>query len=159
MSQALSVEVLPPLPKGVTKKQMRLAALLPRAESAYQALIQAGYRPATARSDALTIREAPGVKRAAEAIAASQADRARGIVGKGVAALESANISDLTSLEKLQFGLKAVEVGHNLGENLERAGSADAWKQRLRRACRLMARLTELRLRATQDVVFPPTTE
>jgi hypothetical protein len=29
----------------------------------------------------------------------------------------------------------------------------------LRRACRLMARLTELRLRATQDVVFPPTTE
>jgi hypothetical protein len=66
----------------------------------------------------------------------------------GTAALSS-NISDLQQLEprdRLAVGLQAIKLAHEIGENVEQHGDGDRWKQRIRRACRLMARLTELRL-------------
>lgn len=68
------------LPPGVTKRQWRLAAIYPRAESAYQALIQAGYKPVTALASAKRSLGSVGVQRAAEAIEARETgkrDKAR----------------------------------------------------------------------------------
>ena len=142
---ALAVlEVEQPLvrPKGVTPKQWRLAALYPRAESAYQAMIQAGYTHNTSAKTASNILDRIGVKRAREAQDAAKLDSARGLAGVGKVALATidADIKELDPRDRISVGLKATELAHQLGENVEQTGSADGWKQRLRRAIRLAYR-------------------
>ena len=151
MSEVLAVIDVPiNRPPGITAKQWRLAALLPRAESAYQAMIQAGYSPSTARSSAGRQRDLAGVKRAGEAIQRNQVDRARGLMAVGEAALASnrEDLKDLEPRDRLAVGFKAIELAHQIGENVEQRGDGESWKQRIRRACRLMARLTESRLKS-----------
>jgi hypothetical protein len=144
------------LPTGVTRRQWRLAALLPRCESAWEALQKAGYSLKTARASALRTRESAGVKLATEALEKRRADSARGLAGMAQRALAAGaeKLDDLGTQEKLGFGLKAMELAHTLGENLEAHGDGDAWKRRVARACLLMARLTELRLDPTRCSAF-----
>jgi hypothetical protein len=158
MSEALAtIEVPTVRPPGVTPKQWRLAAIYPRAENAYQALIAAGYKPSTALAKARRTSESVGVKRATEALQVQQRDRAgeaRGLAGIGKLALTDAkkDLADLEPRDRIAAGFKAYELAASLGENIEATGDGDAWKQRLRRACRLMARLTEARLRRPQHM-------
>lgn len=98
MTQALErIDVPLKRPPGVTPKQWRLAVLFPRAESAYQALIQAGYTPSTALGKAKRATESVGVERATEAIAAAKRDSARQIkqiAGAGVLTAVSSKNAD-----------------------------------------------------------------
>jgi hypothetical protein len=139
-------------PHGVTPKQWRLAAIYPRAESAYQALIAAGYSPKNADRNAKRELGRVGLERATVALAKVRADKAKGILGIGNAALESAAslFDQMEPAHRIRLGLDAVKLAHEIGENLEMSGNADRWSQRIRRACRLMARLTEQRLRREQ---------
>lgn len=162
MSESLAIIEGIKLPKGVTKRQMRLAALLPRCETAAEAMRLAGYSEVTIRNNGYRQVALGGVKRATLEIERTRVDSARGLMAVGHAALAS-NVDDLKDLQprdRLAAGFKAIELAHQLGENIEQTGSGDAWKMRIRRACRLMARLTEARLLATastQDVVLSPT--
>ena len=155
MSQARAVIDVPTvLPKGVTKRQWRLAALLPSCETAAEALRLAGYSPATVRNNGYRQVALGGVKRATLAIQESQADKARGLLAVGKLALSTVS-EDLKSLEprdRIAAGFKAHELASTLGENLELSGSAGAWKHRLMRACRLTAHLTALRLASPPPV-------
>ena len=159
-SQELAVIDVPTIrPPGVTKRQWRLAALLPRCETAAEALRLAGYSAKTIDRNGGRQVALGGVRRATEAIARQQADSARGLLGvaKRAMAKGDADVAELEPRDRLAFGLKAYELAHQIGENVEQAGNAEAWRQRLRRACRLMARLTEARLRrAPQDVGLSP---
>jgi hypothetical protein len=130
----------------------------PKVDTLKQCALDAGYAPETAENQTARLTEAVGFRRAQEAIAAKQLDSARGIMGLSRRALErgAAKLDELEAREQLAIGLKAAEIAANLGENLEVSGDADRWKQRLRRACRLMARLTESRLRKPQDVALSP---
>ena len=156
MSQALEVVDVPTdRPAGVTKRQWRLAALLPRCETAYQAMIQAGYAPSTARKNSARQTALVGRKRAEVEIQRQQADSARGLMAVGNAALASnaADLKDLEPRDRLAAGFKAIELAHQLGESVQQEGSGDQWRMRLRRACRLMARLTESRLESSRHNV------
>ena len=139
MSEALAIIDAIPRPPGVTRRQMRLAALLPRAESAYRAMLDAGYKPATALSSALRTREAAGVKIASVSIQTQQLDSARGLVGMANKALTqgAARMDELDAQEKLGFGLKAMELAHQLGEHVQDRGDGDRHRYRLRRAISL----------------------
>ena len=139
MSEALAIIDAIPRPPGVTRRQMRLAALLPRAESAYRAMLDAGYKPATALSSALRTRESAGVKIASVSIQAQQLDSARGLVGMANKALTqgAARMDELDAQEKLGFGLKAMELAHQLGEHVQDRGDGDRHRYRLRRAISL----------------------
>lgn len=143
-------------PPGVTKRQWRLAALLPRCETAAEALRQAGYSANSIDRNGRPLVGTVGVRRATEALAAQQADRARGLIGAGKTALAAvdADVKELEPRDRLAFGLKAYELGHQLGENIEQHGDGDAWKRRLRRACLMMERLTEARLDTTRCSAF-----
>lgn len=146
------------LPKGVTRRQWRLAALLPRCETAAEAMRQAGYAFNTIDRNSRPILGTRGTRRAIEVQALSLSDRARGLVGASNRALAGVedDVKALEPRDRLAFGLKAVELAHQLGENVEQSGSGDDWKHRVRRACRLMAKLTEARLRRLPDVVHSP---
>lgn len=157
-SQALVLRPISERPPGVTPKQWRRAQLLGACETAYEECLRAGYAPQTARKQTSRLSAAVGVRRAQEALASTQADRARGLIGAGKKALEAvdADVKDLDPRDRLAFGLKAYELGHQLGENVEVSGSADAWQQRLRRAIRLAYRFGLNKGRALPDVVSPP---
>ena len=142
-------------PKGVTPKQWRLAALYPRCETAYQALIEAGYAHKTASKTASNILDRPGIRRAREAQGLERADSARGLMGVGTKGLASA-AADLDALDprdRLAASFKAIELAHSIGENVEQVGDGNRFHERVRRACRLMARLTYLRLISTTSCV------
>ena len=159
MSEALQVIDVPAIrPPGVTKRQWRLAALLPRCETAAEALRLAGYAPSTINGKSGRQSALVGVRRAQAAIEASQADRARGLLGFGEQALadKDALFADMNGAARATIGLQAIKLAHEIGENIEQRGNGEAWKLRLRRACRLMARLTEARLLRPLDVVLSP---
>ncbi len=144
MSEALAVIDVPAvLPKGVTRRQWRLALLLPRAESAAQALRQAGYSASTINGKPGRQTGLVGVKRATEAIAALQADRARGLLAAGNAALSTVteDLKQLDPRDRLAAGIKFIETAHAIGENVTQEGNADAWRSRQRRAMRLAYRM------------------
>jgi Terminase small subunit len=135
-------------PSNVTAKQWRLAQLYPRCETAYEACVKAGYQPTVARAISSKILDGHGTQKAFAVLEQRRADRARGLLAVSEAALAnvSNDIQDLEPRDRLALGLQAHKLAHDVGENLELRGDADRWKQRIRRACRLMARLTELRL-------------
>lgn len=88
MSEALAVidVPMPPIrPKGVTPRQWRLAAIYPRAESAYAALIAAGYAHKTATQNAKSQLETVGVQRAMAVQSAAKRDSAAAIKSKSAA--------------------------------------------------------------------------
>jgi len=144
MSEALAIVDVPAiLPAGVTRRQFRLAALLPRCETAYEALVKAGYSPKTARSDPRDIRERTGVVRATAAIEARQRDRASGIKAKTFDEIE-ARIDSKEASDVLLLG--ALKTTHEIEQSLgDQSGEPelprawwDRWKKRnLRRAFEL----------------------
>jgi hypothetical protein len=151
MGNALEVIETPAiLPKGVTKRQWRLAALLPRCETAAEAMRQAGYGPQTIDKNSRHQLGTVGTRRAIEVQANVQRDRARGYFGVSERALRNAgaDLDRLDPRDRLAVGAKYAELALQAGESVESTGDGDSWKQRVRRACRLMARLTEARLRA-----------
>lgn len=86
---AEAAEQAMPLPKGSTLLQTRLAEVYatqnPRSHT--EALLKAGYSPATARSSAARQRSLAGVQNAATALQrrqAGQRDKARGILHRGL---------------------------------------------------------------------------
>ncbi len=144
MSEALAIKTITATvirPPGVTKRQMRLAALLPRCETAYEALKRAGYENSTALGAARRISDSLGVKLATKAIEATGLDKARGLVALGQELIASANRDELADRDKIVLGLAAVKQGHEIGESVEASGSGSAWKQRQRRAIRLALRM------------------
>lgn len=137
-----------PRPKGVTKRQMRLAALLPRCETAAEAMRKAGYPEVTIDGKSGRQTGLVGVKKATIALQLRQADSARGLMSFGIKGLASADadLQQLDPRDRFAVSFKAIELGNTLGENLEIAGDGQRWDQRVRRACLLMARLTEQRI-------------
>lgn len=111
-------------------------------------MLKAGYSPATARSDALDIRERPGVRNALEKIQRDKADSARGLVGMAQRLLGDAEAGKdaIDPRDKYAIAVKLMELANTLGLHIEAKGTGHDWKERVRRACRLMARLTERRL-------------
>jgi len=160
MSEALAViEVPAQRPRGVTPKQWRLAVLLPRAEVAYKACLEAGYSPQSADKAARRLTGSLGVRRAGEAIARQQMDSARGLASIGKQALSTVtkDLQELEPRERIAAGFKAWELASALGENVQETGSATAWQQRLRRAIELAYRFGALRQRLHPlDVVVSP---
>ena len=138
-------------PSGVTLKQWRLAQLLPRAESAYQACIDAGYKPSVALGTAKRAIESAGVLRATQALQRRRVDSVRGLAGISAAALATAeaDIKGLPPEARLGVGLKFAEAAANLGESVEQVGDATAHERRRLRSLLLMAKLTEQRLSPT----------
>ena len=140
MNEALTVIDVPAIrPPGVTKRQWRLAALLPRCETAAEALRLAGYSESTIRNNGYRQVALGGVKRASVSIQAQQLDSARGLVGLANKALTqgAASMDELDAQEKLGFGLKAMELAHQLGEHVQDRGDGDRHRYRLRRAISL----------------------
>jgi hypothetical protein len=145
-------------PNGVTAKQWRLAAIYPRAESAYQALIQAGYAKTTAAKQSSIILDGIGVKRATETLQARQLDSARGFMGLSRRALEKGEkqLDSLSPEDQLGLSLKAAELASKLGENLEQVGDSNSWRARLRRAIRLAYRFGYNKGREPLPIVLSP---
>ena len=158
MSEALAIIDAIPRPPGVTRRQMRLAALLPRAESAYRAMLDAGYKPATALSSALRTRESAGVKTASVSIQTHQRDSARGLAALGARALKNGgdDLDQLDPRDRLAAGFKAYELAHNLGEHTTETGDGDRHRYRLRRAIALAYHFGCVATRKAQDVVLSP---
>ena len=159
MSEVLAIIESIPRPPGVTKRQMRLAALLPRCETAYEALIKAGYKTSTALDGARRTSESIGVKRASVSIQAHQRDSARGLAALGARALKNGG-DDLDQLEprdRLAAGFKAYELAHNLGEHTTETGDGDRHRYRMRRAIALAYHFGCVATRRAQDVVLSPT--
>jgi hypothetical protein len=159
MSEALTVIDVPSvLPKGVTRRQWRLAALLPRCESAAEAMRQAGFATATINGNSGRQIALAGVRRATEELQRRQADRARGLasIGKQALATVTKDLQELEPRERIAAGFKAWELASALGENVQETGSASAWQIRLRRAMQLAYRFGAARQRQTQDVVVSP---
>ena len=139
MSEALAIVDQVERPKGVTKRQMRLAALLPRCETAAEALRLAGYSEATIRNNGYRQVALGGVKRASVSIKTHQRDSARGLAALGARALKNGG-DDLDQLEprdRLAAGFKAYELAHNLGEHTTETGDGDRHRYRMRRAIAL----------------------
>ena len=158
MSEALAIVDQVERPKGVTKRQMRLAALLPRCETAYDALLKAGYSPKTARGLPGRIIAGIGTGLATVAIQSQQRDSARGLVGMANKALTqgAARMDELDTQEKLGFGLKAMELAHALGEHVIETGDGDRHRYRMRRAIALAYHFGRVAASRPQDVVLSP---
>jgi hypothetical protein len=158
MSEALAIIESIPRPPGVTKRQMRLAALLPRCETAYEALIKAGYKTSTALDGARRTSESIGVKRASVSIQIHQRDSARGLAALGARALKNGG-DDLDQLEprdRLAAGFKAYELAHNLGEHVAETGDGDRHKYRQHRTARIAYYMGILAGRSPQHLVLSP---
>ena len=159
MTEALATIEQPRIrPKGVTPRQWRLAAIYPRAESAYQALRLAGYAHSTATQNAKSQLETVGVKLAMEVQGRQQRDSARGLAALGARALKNGG-DDLDQLEprdRLAAGFKAYELAHNLGEHTTETGDGDRHRYRMRRAIALAYHFGCVATRKAQDVVLSP---
>ena len=99
MSEALVLIPPPiPLPPGVTRRQWKLAQLYPKAETAYEALVQAGYAPVTAIKAPGRVAGAIGVQRATAALVERQRDSASSIK-KAVVPKVAAHVKDGMALQ------------------------------------------------------------
>lgn len=98
------------LPKGTTKRQWRLAALRERVETAYEALIAAGYAHSTATQNAKSQLETVGVQRAKAAQDAAKRDSGRSIHRSSLAELSRR----ITSEARDELILGAVKVTGDL---------------------------------------------
>jgi hypothetical protein len=158
MSEALAIVDQLQRPKGVTKRQMRLAALLPRCETAYDAMLKAGYAPLSARNQTSRTTGSVGVKTASVSIQTHQRDSARGLAALGARALKNGG-DDLDQLEprdRLAAGFKAYELAHNLGEHTTEIGDGDRHKYRQHRTARIAYYMGILAGRAPQHMVLSP---
>jgi len=158
MSEALAIVDQVERPKGVTPRQLRLAALLPRCESAYQAMVQAGYTPLSARKNGTRTRLSEGVKTASVSIQTHQRDSARGLAALGARALKNGgdDLDQLDPRDRLAAGFKAYELAHNLGEHTTETGDGDRHRYRMRRAIALAYHFGCVATRRAQDVVLSP---
>ena len=158
MSEALAIIDAMPRPPGVTRRQMRLAALLPRCETAMEALIKAGYTPKSADKNGARTKGAEGVKLASVSIQTQQRDSARGLAALGARALRNGG-DDLDQLEprdRLAAGFKAYELAHNLGEHVAETGDGDRHRYRLRRAIALAYHFGRVAAERAQHLVLSP---
>ena len=140
MNEALAIIDVPTIrPPGVTKRQWRLAALLPRCETAAEALRRAGYAPQTIDKCSRPILGTLGVKRATAAIEASLSDSARGFAGASRLALKTAkeDIAALEPRDRIAAAVKFAEVANTLGEHVQDRGDGDRHRYRMRRAIAL----------------------
>lgn len=159
MSEALTVIDVPDtLPIGVTKRQWRLAALLPRCETAAEALRLAGYAPKTIDRMSRPTLGTLGVRRAREAQQLIRADSARGLAATARLAHKeiASDLNELEPRDRIAAGFKAYELAASLGENIEQDGSGEAWKLRLRRAIRLAYHFGRVAGSRAQHVVLSP---
>ena len=143
MSEQLAVIDVPAIrPPGVTPRQWRLAALLPRCESAAEAMRQAGYALVTVDRNGRRAVGSAGVQRAKDAQDAALRDKARGINSLAAKAfgLAEDRLKELEVRDLLSFGLNGVKVASEIGESVVATGSGTDWKIRLRRAMRLAYR-------------------
>jgi len=132
------IEVPPPSqrPPGVTPKQWRLAVLLPRAEVAYKACLQAGYAPSTAIQHSSRLARAVGTKLAMTAIQERQRDSSRGLASLARSALNSVSGDEIKGLDvrdRLQVGLQATKLAHEIGAGVEEIGVASSARTRRRK--------------------------
>ena len=141
-------------PPGVTPRQWRLAALYPRASSAYEALIAAGYTPVTALASASRALGSAGVQRAMRVQFDTRADSARTLDGLGSRALAKGaeTLDNLETRELLAFGLQAKKTAFELGESVEERGDAAAARLRRRRG---LAKAYVLGAKAALDATQP----
>ena len=158
MSEVLAIIESIPRPPGVTKRQMRLAALLPRCETAYEALIKAGYKTSTALDGARRTSESIGVKRASVSIQTHQRDSVRGLAALGARALKNGgdDLDQLDPRDRLAAGFKAYELAHNLGEHTTKTGDGDRHKYRQHRTARIAYYMGILAGRSPQHMVLSP---
>ena len=159
MSEALAVVNMPSMrPKGVTPRQWRLAAIYPRAESAYQAMRLAGYAHSTATQNAKSQLDTLGVKRARAAIEESQLDSARGFAGASRLALKTAkeDIAALEPRDRIAAAVKFAEVANTLGEHVQDRGDGDRHKYRQHRTARIAYYMGILAGRSPQHMVLSP---
>ena len=158
MSEALAIVDQVERPKGVTPRQLRLAALLPRCESAYQAMVQAGYTPLSARKNGTRTRLSEGVKTASVSIQTHQRDSARGLAALGARALKNGgdDLDQLDPRDRLAAGFKAYELAHNLGEHTTETGDGDRHKYRQHRTARIAYYMGILAGRSPQHLVLSP---
>ena len=158
MSEALAIVDQLQRPKGVTKRQMRLAALLPRCETAAEALRLAGYSEATIRNNGYRQVSLGGVKRARTAIDTSLSDSARGFAGASRLALKTAkeDIAALEPRDRIAAAVKFAEVANTLGEHVQDRGDGDRHRYRMRRAIALAYHFGCVATRRAQDVVLSP---
>ena len=159
MSEALATIEQPRIrPKGVTPRQWRLAAIYPRAESAYQALRLAGYAHSTATQNAKSQLETVGVKLAMEVQGRQQRDSARGLAALGARALKNGgdDLDQLDPRDRLAAGFKAYELAHNLGEHTTETGDGDRHKYRQHRTARIAYYMGILAGRSPQHLVLSP---
>ncbi len=170
MSEALTVRVFGPdnipIPKGCTPRQVALAERMlrfdPTRETLAEAALDAGYAPETARNQTARLTEAVGFRRASEAVAKRQMDRARGLIGTGTAALSDAPelFKQMDPPYRIKLGMEMIKLGHELGENIEQRGEGTDWRRYARRlvvlAFRRGYRCCQLGRSLPQDVVLSP---
>ena len=157
MSEALTVIDVPTIrPPGVTKRQWRLAALLPRCETAAEALRLAGYSPKTIDRMSRPTLGTVGVKRATTAIEASLSDSARGFAGASRLALKTAkeDIAALEPRDRIAAAVKFAEVANTLGEHIQDRGDGDRHKYRQHRTARIAYYMGILAGRSPQHMVL-----
>ena len=142
---------------------MRLAALLPRCESAWEALEKAGYSLKTARSSALRTRESAGVRRATEVLERreeAKRDKARAVYARAgdlvSDRLDSARDEIVLAAWKTSADILASGVGT---DDTQREWNTPSWyRAQLRRAFLRVWKLGFNAGCATQDVVLSPAT-
>ena len=159
MSEALTVIDVPTIrPPGVTKRQWRLAALLPRCETAAEALRLAGYAPKTIDRMSRSTLGTVGVKRATAAIEASLSDSARGFAGASRLALKTTkeDIAALEPRDRIAAAVKFAEVANTLGEHIQDRGDGDRHKYRQHRTARIAYYMGILAGRSPQHLVLSP---
>jgi hypothetical protein len=156
-------------PKGVTPRQWRLAVLLPRAQSSYQACVDAGYLPTGAAGNAHTYIVSKGTQSALVAIEsqlAAKRDSAAAIKRKAGARVSR----ELDGEPDPNYALNAWATASKIHAEYpdEQHGVADAermaYTMYLRRFARALIETAggreledaEIDALATQDVVLSP---
>jgi hypothetical protein len=97
-----------------------------------EAMLKAGYSPASARASAKDLRDRPGVKHATEALQARQRDKARGLDRMIQRGIEDPTAFDsLPAYDQVVTALKAVELKSKLNVEPE-TGDADRYLRQLK---------------------------
>lgn len=150
-----------------TLRQERLAEALldPTVKTKREALLRAGYSPATAKGMPGPTLARVGAKRAVEAHRARQRDKARGLHALAEKALDDPTLIDaLEPRDRLAFGLQAMKTANELGIEPD-PGDRErfrAWKRRrLARSRSMFVRMYvsgigPLGWHGPQDVVLSP---
>ena len=144
MGQTLELNVKTPaiMPKGITRRQWRLASLLPQCETAYEALVKAGYSPKNADKNGRPILGTLGLQRAIVTQTQAKLDSARSINGITAAKLRS-RIEDDSASDQLILGAykvttDAIVAGADEVETVSEADRQDATDYMVRFAARLL---------------------